>query len=398
MVAVDVFLHVFSTENIRRTVFILFRGRTSMADNEKNQEFNTQSPSAQRRFGGDVPQGSKKERPRGEFSTEMNVDPEASVVWGPERHVGTPEPVAPLPRRIVKRLPLDKKFEVMRLVVLLCAVLPLTVFAFLPALREIAYAWWYKIDYGHGLFVIPLVALALFLRLDNYPGTCYRLTWIGLFPILICCAMRAIAAQMYMNTVDQWSLFFWILGIVWFFYGNRAFFWALPSLSYLVFMFQLPWSYEVLMRQRLQAIAAHFAAIQLQLIGEPAIPIENTIRLSNQELAVEMACSGIRFLMSILAVAFATILIMRRSWWQNVLIVAIAPPIALFINAARIAMTGILLTRFESFMQSITPENRSVAVIADKIAGFTMIPIAIGIFFAFVWYLGKVFRRVEISG
>lgn len=370
-----------------------------MADNEQKRSSDphaTAEPRSteHRSFAADVPQSVKKETPRGEFSAAVNVDPEASVVWGTEKQ---DEVAAPKSAPRIRRLPVDKKFETRRLLVLLCTVIPFTVFAFWPSFSEMVYAWWYQLDYGHGFFVLPLVALFLYYRFDDYPGTRYQLTWLGLFPILICCLMRFFSARMYMTALDQWSIFFWILGVVWFFYGTRVFCWALPSLAFLIFMFQLPWSFEALLRNQLQEIAAQFAAVLLQLLGEPAIPIKNTIRLSNQELAVEMACSGIRFLISILAIASAAILLMRRPWWQNVLIFAVAAPIALFVNAARIAMTGILLVHFESFMQSITPESQSIAARADDIAGFTMIPIAIGLFFAFVWYLGKVFRRVVIQ-
>jgi exosortase len=161
-------------------------------------------------------------------------------------------------------------------------------------------------------------------------------------------------------------------------------------------MFQLPYRFEVLLRHNLQQFAAQFAAVLLQIVGEPAIPIKNTIRLSTMELAVEQACSGIRFLISIFAISFATILLIKRPWWQNIFILGIAVPIALFVNAARIATTGILLLDFSGFIESITPENRNPAVIADEIAGIFMIFVAFGIFIVFIFYLGKVFRKVEI--
>ncbi|MDR1964910.1 MAG: exosortase/archaeosortase family protein [Planctomycetaceae bacterium] len=291
---------------------------------------------------------------------------------------------------------IDKAFERTRFLILCLVMLPLSLFAFWPSLCDIVYAWYTQLDYGHGFFVLPLVVLFLYLRLDTYPGTHYRLTWIGLFPILICCIMRFYAANQYMDALDQWSLLFWILGVVWFFYGNRVFFWALPSLLFLIFMFQLPWRFEVLMRHNLQQFAAQFAAVLLQILGEPAIPIKNTIRLSTMDLAVEQACSGIRFLISIFAISFATILLIKRPWWQNIFILIISIPIALFVNAARIAMTGILLLDFNEFITGITPENRNPAVVADEIAGIFMIFVAFGIFVAFVYYLGRVFRKVEI--
>lgn len=355
-------------------------------------------------FETELPETPRKERrhafsadyvPKREFSTKRTIkktgassDPQVA-----------PEPKnKPVPPKSFWyfKAPVNASFEKLRFGALLAVFIPLTLYAFWPSWESIFHAWSTQLDYGHGFFVIPLVALFLYLRWDDYPGTYPKLTWIGLLPILVCFIMRFNAASKYMDTLDQWAILLWILGVVWFFYGSRVFLWALPSLSYLVFMFQLPWRYEVYMRHHLQQFAAQAAAVLLQMLGQPAIAIKNTIRLSTEELAVETACSGIRFLISILAIAFAAILLMRRSWWQNILVILIAPPLALFVNAARIAMTGILIVNFPGFLQSITPQGQSSSVFADEIAGITMIFVAIAIFFTFLWYLGRVFRKVEI--
>ncbi|MDR3197362.1 MAG: exosortase/archaeosortase family protein [Planctomycetaceae bacterium] len=390
-----------------------------MTDNENNRSFDIPSAPNQteeppHHFDAEIPNTPKKKARHGNFSTGFTPRRETSSV--PPKKASdsaenptkpaTAHPTIPPTSRPTSHEPptpswerpivIDKAFERIRFFVLCVVMVPLSLFAFWPSVCDIVHAWWTKLDYGHGFFVIPLVALFLYLRLDTYPGTRYRLTWLGLFPILICGSMRFYAANQYMETLDQWSIFFWILGVVWFFYGNRVFLWALPSLLFLIFMFQLPYRFEVLLRHNLQEFAAQFAAVLLQIAGEAAIPIKSTIRLSTMELAVEQACSGIRFLISIFAISFATILLIKRAWWQNILILAIAVPIALFVNAARIATTGILLLHFSGFIDSITPEHRNPAAIADEIAGISMIFVAFGIFIAFVFYLGKVFRKVEI--
>ncbi|MDR2440252.1 MAG: exosortase/archaeosortase family protein [Planctomycetaceae bacterium] len=387
-----------------------------MTNNENNHSFeippvSEQTEESPRHFEAEIPDTPKKKIRHGHFSAgftprrETPVPPKKDPNSNENQTTTTPSetttnstipPTNSESPFLVRPIVIDKPFERVRFLALCVVMLPLSIFAFFPSLCEIVYAWYTQLDYGHGFFVIPLVVLFLYLRLDTYPGTHYRLTWIGLFPILICGIMRFFAANQYMETLDQWSLLFWILGIVWFFYGNRVFFWALPSLLFLIFMFQLPYRFEVLLRHNLQQFAAQFAAVLLQIIGEPAIPIKNTIRLSTMELAVEQACSGIRFLISIFAISFATILLIKRPWWQNIFILVIAAPIALFVNAARIAMTGILLLYFSGLITSITPERRNPAVIADEIAGIFMIFVAFGIFIAFVFYLGKVFRKVEI--
>ena len=334
----------------------------------------------------------------------------------PQQPVQRPVAIEPV------RLPIDVSFERTRLFILALVLVPLCIFGSWESWNEIVYAWQTNDDYSHGFIVIPATLLFLYLRLETYPGTRYKLDWVGLFPIFIYGVFRLIAGQQFISPLDAYAIWFWVLSVVWFFYGWRVFLWALPSLCFLLFMFQLPFSVDMFMRGRLQMFAAHSAAAILQTIGMAAIPITNTIRLSTMELGVEAACSGLRFLMSVFAIAFATVLLMRRPWWQNILILAIAPPLALFVNAVRIAITGVLLENYydwavnwltieglrntvetggfagsiASVLAWVTKEGQSVSVATDAFAGKITIFLALGLFALFVWYLGKVFRRVEI--
>ena len=331
----------------------------------------------------------------------MQTVPKHSFGVEGHRPTGSKHPTqAPPVRRSVPvvtvRFPIDAPFERFRLIFLAAIMVPLCIWASYPSWGSMVYEWYYTDDYSHGFLVIPATLLFLYLRRDSYPGTSYKLDWVGLFPIFLYGVLRIFAGLRYIDFLDSVAIFFWILSIVWFFYGWRVFLWALPSLCFLVFMFQLPWRIDVLMRNQLQFFAAQFAAVLLQLVGEAAVPIKNTIRLSTTELGVEAACSGLRFLMSVFAIAFATVLLMRRPWWQNILILAIAAPLALFVNAVRIAITGILLEHFYGIVSAWTREGQNIGAVADGIAGKIAIVLALGLFALFVWYLGKVFRRVEI--
>jgi len=320
------------------------------------------------------------------------------------RGTGKPAPPPKQPQQPVKRsvsvkperTPMDVPFERTRLFLLAVIMVPLCIWGSWDSWGAMVYEWYHTDDYSHGFIVIPATLLFLYLRMETYPGTRYKLDWVGLFPIFLYGILRYFAAEQYIATLDAVAIWFWILGVVWFFYGWRVFLWALPSLCFLVFMFQLPYSVDMRMRNELQLFAAQSAAALLQTIGVAAIPITNTIRLSTMELGVEAACSGLRFLMSVFAIAFATVLLMRRPWWQNILILAVAAPLALFVNAVRIAITGVLLEYNHDMMAAWAPEGQSVGVFADGFAGKIGIALALGLFALFVWYLGKVFRRVEI--
>ena len=291
---------------------------------------------------------------------------------------------------------IDPVFEKIRLIVLAVLLLPIMGIAYSFSIYEIVKIWYRVQDYSHGFLIVPLVIYFLWIRFDTYPGTQKSLCWLGLIPILLSFAARYYASLQYMDAVEQWSIFLWIIGVVWLLYGNRVFLWALPSMSFLLFMFPLPYRLEVQMRQDLQRIAAQFAAFLLQTIGQPAVNYQTTIRLGLLEIGVEAACSGIRFLISFFAIAIGTILLLRRPWWQNLFIFVGVVPIALFVNALRIVLTSLFIKYCSTTLERFAKEGQSVGVVADKIAGYLAIGLAFTLFALFVFYLSRVFRKVNL--
>ncbi|MCL2303921.1 MAG: exosortase/archaeosortase family protein [Planctomycetaceae bacterium] len=291
---------------------------------------------------------------------------------------------------------IDPAFERVRLIVLAILLVPLMGIAYFQSIHDIVRVWYRVQDYSHGFLIVPLVIYFLWIRFDTYPGTQKSLCWFGLIPIMFSFVARYFGSLQYMEAVEQWSIFLWIIGIVWLLYGSRVFLWALPSMSFLLFMFPLPYRLNVNMRQELQQIAAQFAAFLLQTIGQPAINFKTTIRLGLLEIGVEAACSGIRFLVSFFAIAIGTILLLRRPWWQNLFILAGVVPIALFINAIRIVMTSLFIKYCSATLEGFSKEGQSVGVVADKFAGYIAIGMAFALFALFVFYLTRVFRKVNL--
>ncbi|MGL4942029.1 MAG: archaeosortase/exosortase family protein [Thermoguttaceae bacterium] len=295
----------------------------------------------------------------------------------------------------VYRAPIDATFEWRRLIALV-VVLLVGVWAYAPTLGTFLEKWIHVADYSHGILVVPMTVLFLYLRRDTYPGTCKTVAWVGLSPLLIALAMRYFGVWNYNESIENWSIFPWVLGVVWFMYGTRVFRWALPPLSFLVFMIPLPYAFEVAFRQRLQDVAATFAAAILHFLGEPAVQINRIIRIGGEEIGVADACSGLRLAIGIAAVAVAVILLLRRPWWQNIVILVAVAPIALFVNACRIALTAILVTHAPGLVVAIVGTSRSVGGGADYIAGIVMSLFAFVVFFGFIAYIGQVFRAVTI--
>jgi exosortase len=92
----------------------------------------------------------------------------------------------------------------------------------------------------------------------------------------------------------------------------------------------------------LQSFAAQNATAVLDLLGVPVLRDGNVIHLSRITLGVTEACSGIRSLISLLALAVAWAYLTLPGAGSRLLLIGSAVPITVAANAARIVLTGLI--------------------------------------------------------
>jgi exosortase len=274
-------------------------------------------------------------------------------------------------------------------------------YAYWPTLEQLLQTWKNNIDYHHGIFVAPFVAYFLWVRRDTLPVKrgaidAFCGMFLGLALLLFWSVFRYYVMIWSMVTLDSWTILVWVWAVCLMCFGVRVFIWALPSLVFLAFMFPWPPSVEIMMRDELQPLAAQLSVVILRLLGEDAIAMSNIVLMGKLRLDVEAACSGIRVLVSVLAAAYAAALLMRRPWWQNLLLFCMVVPVALFVNALRIAMTGLLIKYASEQVASYGFDNET-PVVCDEISGMIMLILTFVMFVVIVWWFGLVFRRVEVS-
>jgi exosortase len=258
--------------------------------------------------------------------------------------------------------------------------------AYGPTLIGLVGEWSREPDYSHGYLVAPLAAFFLWVRRDHFPGVAARPAWGGLSLIAASGLMRFFAARFYIDAIDAWSIIPWLAGSVWLFCGWRTLVWAGPAIGFLWFMVPLPFRAEHLLSYPLQGVATNLSCAILQGLGQPALAEGHTILLGEHQLEVASACSGLRVFMSTVALAFAWMIMVRRTWWENVLLLASTIPIALAANSLRIVLTA-LLARHVS--------GEAAGEFAHDFAGWVMIPLAAVLFGMILWYLDRLFHSVE---
>jgi exosortase len=92
----------------------------------------------------------------------------------------------------------------------------------------------------------------------------------------------------------------------------------------------------------LKLMVAKYSVLALRMLNIPVMREGNIIIFPSITLEVADACSGIRSLMSLLALSTAYAMYLSVSTWKKSVIVLMAIPIAIFANWLRVFVTGVL--------------------------------------------------------
>lgn len=232
----------------------------------------------------------------------------------------------------------------------------------------VAYHHWQGELYSHGYLIPGIAVVLLWLRRQPVPDVPVRQRWVGVVVLALSQVARVFVAQY--ETIDMWTFIPAFLGIIIIVGGYSMLRWAGPVAALLFFMFPLPWTIEQQLLPPLQTLATSASTTALNILGIFARQEGNNIHLAQSTIGVVEQCSGLRMTTILLALSVALVLLNERQVWENVVILGMALPIALLTNIIRITSTGIVI--------AIYPNNPSLEHIVHDVAGFCMVPIAIG--------------------
>jgi exosortase len=213
---------------------------------------------------------------------------------------------------------------------------------FAPILYYMVLHWKAVPDYSHGFLVGPLAIYFAWERRAKLRRAPIEPSWWGIVPLglgsLALMVGRLGVELMAMRT----SFVLTLIGLVLLLLGWPIFRILRFPLFFLFLMVPLPQSLVNVIAFPLQLIAADLAVEWLHWLSIPALREGNIIHLANTPLFVAEACSGLRSLMALgtLAVVFAYFF--RKRMLERIVIVLSAIPIAILVNAFRVALTGYL--------------------------------------------------------
>jgi exosortase len=218
----------------------------------------------------------------------------------------------------------------------------LFVLLYLPILAGLVTEWYQDGNYSHG-FLVPLISGYLLWRkrarlkeLISPDGSSGGLILIGLGMVIF---ILANAAAEYFTL--RLSLVITLYGLVWYLLGRRVAVEAWFEILFLLFM--IPWPYVVYYSATfpMQLFSTKVSIKVINFLGLNAVRQGNIIHLPGYSLEVAEACSGLRSLISLLALGAVYARLTQPGLPRQMILFLSTIPIAIAANIFRIVFTAV---------------------------------------------------------
>jgi exosortase len=154
-------------------------------------------------------------------------------------------------------------------------------------------------------------------------------------------------------------------------------------------MFPLPAFIENNVMMKLRTFASIISEIILTIMGQDVIRDGNMLTIAGQQMSVADECSGLRMVTIFGAMGIAVALLIRRPWWDKLVVLLATLPIALGVNILRIVVTCFLMGNFPGMSEEWKTR------IYHDLPGYAMILVAMGLLLLLIKILEKLSVQEE---
>jgi exosortase len=269
-------------------------------------------------------------------------------------------------------------------------ILSVFLWSYWPTVAELWHVWLRSDEYSAGLLVPFLAGYVLWARRHDLASTPVKpaMFW-GAAVFVSAQAIRGLglffmydSAEMLSIVLSATALTILLLG--WTFTRKLA-----PVLAFLCLM--LPWPHRVQAQigLPLQTWATGSAVFCLELIGYDVAQDGNVITIGDTQVEVAAACNGLRMLTAFLVISALVVLLVKRAWWEKLIVLASSLPIALLCNTLRLTVTAMFFTVLK---------NEYVESLSHHIGGYAMMPLALALVVGEFWLLRRlVTPQMEVT-
>ena len=219
------------------------------------------------------------------------------------------------------------------------ALVAIVLFGF-PVLLELVQDWMRDDNYSHGFFIIPISVYLLYRQRAemSFPARPSRL---GIMIFIFGCIGTILGAAASEFFTTRLSLVLMVTGLALYYMGAQNFRKVWFAFFYLVFMIPIPAIIYHSATLPMQLMASKVTVGMLSVIGVPVVRAGNIINLPEYSLEVVEACSGLRSLVTLLALGALYAYLRLPGRVLPVLLFIATVPIAVATNVFRIFVTAI---------------------------------------------------------
>lgn len=214
--------------------------------------------------------------------------------------------------------------------------------------RELVTVWAREEDYGHGFLIFPISLYLVWQKRRRLFDKPVRPDSLGLFLLSLWALLYLVGVGAEISTFENSSVVVFLLGVLLFIAGRDIAKMLLFPVLFLTFMFPIPSEMYTSLTNPLVLLTTTGSVHILQLFEVPVLQEGNLINLPNSSMEVILACSGIRSLISIVALALLMGYALLSSHAQRFVLLLFSLPVSLLGNIFRITATGFCTYYFPS--------------------------------------------------
>lgn len=261
-----------------------------------------------------------------------------------------------------------------------CLVFAAFLWSYWPTIAELWKIWGGSDEYSSGLLVPFLAVYLIWSRRADISECRLRPSLWGLLAFLAAQGFRYFGLFFMYSSAERLSLVLSSAALVLFLFGWERFRKLAPILLFLLLMLPLPKRLEAKITLPLQSGATSSAVFCLELLGYEATREGNIIHLGETTVAVVEACNGLRMVTSFFVITGLVILLVKRSWWEKLIVLMSALPVGLLCNTVRLTITAIAFTMLKGeYWEGVFHD----------FGGYAMMPLALAVVVLELWILTK---------
>ncbi len=202
--------------------------------------------------------------------------------------------------------------------------------------------WHWDPDYSHGFLILPISLFIVWRKRGRISSIGNDPAEFGLPVLIFGCLLYILSTLTWSSTGTNISFLMVLGGLLLWLTGREMTTELLFPWLYLVFLFPFPDSLYNQITLPLKLFASRLSMIILSSLGVSAVREGNVIYLPNLTMEVATACSGLRSLISLMALGAIFSYLHQKILWKRAVLFLFTIPIAIAANIARISLTGVL--------------------------------------------------------